>query len=146
MSTRSFIGIEETDGSIKAVYCHWDGYPEHNGVILYSSYSTETRVRELIALGDLSVLGHEINPPAGEHHSFDTPYKDVTVAYCRDRGEKFVEPLSCLNRKELVRALQDSWGEFVYLFCCSNSSWEVAKVQNTELVWKPLKDIVAPYL
>jgi hypothetical protein len=33
MSTRSAIGIRYGT-IIKAVYCHWDGYVEHNGAIL----------------------------------------------------------------------------------------------------------------
>lgn len=29
MSTRSTIGYVKKDGSVTAVYCHYDGYPEH---------------------------------------------------------------------------------------------------------------------
>ena len=29
MSTRSLIGYEKEDGTIEFVYCHCDGYPEH---------------------------------------------------------------------------------------------------------------------
>ena len=39
MSTRSKIGILRKDGTVDHVYAHWDGYPEHNGVILYNEYS-----------------------------------------------------------------------------------------------------------
>lgn len=31
MSTRSQIAMLSGDDSIKSVYCHWDGYPAHNG-------------------------------------------------------------------------------------------------------------------
>ena len=30
MGTRSSIAIKTEDG-IKAIYCHWDGYVDHNG-------------------------------------------------------------------------------------------------------------------
>lgn len=29
MSTRSVIGVVDADGSVKAVYCHFNGYPSH---------------------------------------------------------------------------------------------------------------------
>ena len=29
MATRSLIGLENQDGSINYVYCHYDGYPEY---------------------------------------------------------------------------------------------------------------------
>ena len=38
MGTRSTIAIHNKNGEIKSVYCHWDGYYEHNGVILYNFY------------------------------------------------------------------------------------------------------------
>ena len=38
MSTRSRIGIELEDGSIKSVYHHFDGYPEGLGVKLLTHY------------------------------------------------------------------------------------------------------------
>ena len=28
MATRSRIAIELSDGTVKSVYCHWDGYPD----------------------------------------------------------------------------------------------------------------------
>ena len=31
MATRSTISIQKNDGTIRSVYCHWDGYCEHNG-------------------------------------------------------------------------------------------------------------------
>ena len=34
MSTRSRIGLQLANGSVLSVYCHWDGYPEFNGVKL----------------------------------------------------------------------------------------------------------------
>ena len=39
MGTRSKIGILRRDGTVDHIYCHWDGYPEHNGVILFNDYS-----------------------------------------------------------------------------------------------------------
>lgn len=60
MSTRSYIGIEDNDGTIMAIYCHWDGYPEWVGKILYNCYNTRDRVSLLINQGHLSCLKENI--------------------------------------------------------------------------------------
>ena len=54
MSTRSRIGIELEDGSIKSVYHHFDGYPEGLGVKLLTHYTTEESVNKLIDGGNMS--------------------------------------------------------------------------------------------
>ena len=56
MATRSRIGIELSDGSILSIYCHYDGYPEFNGVKLIENFNTLDKVKELIDLGDISCL------------------------------------------------------------------------------------------
>lgn len=76
MPTRSMIGIQDEDGSIRAVYCHGEGYPSGNGKILEESYPTREDVERLIAGGDMSYLepdfddvefyskrGEEVNKP-----------------------------------------------------------------------------------
>ena len=54
MGTRSRIGIELSDASILSVYCHYDGYPEFNGVKLVENFNTREKVKELIDGGDMS--------------------------------------------------------------------------------------------
>ena len=56
MGTRSRIGIQLSDESILSVYCHWDGYPEFNGVKLVENFNTREKVKELIDGGDISSL------------------------------------------------------------------------------------------
>ena len=85
MATRSRIGMEQEDGSVKSIYCHFDGYPSHNGRILNESFKDHDKVKSLIDLGDISFLREEIEPTGP--HSFNSPQKGVTVAYHRDRGE-----------------------------------------------------------
>ena len=85
MATRSRIGIQNEDGSVNSVYCHWDGYPENNGDILVVHYKEREKVQKLIGLGSLSSLAPEIDAPEG--HSYENPVPGVTVAYHRDRGE-----------------------------------------------------------
>ena len=94
MGTRSRIAVMH--GSVcKSVYCHWDGYLDHNGRILQEYYDS-AKANNLVALGDLSSL----RPNIGEKHAFsklevpmdgeayDKLYGDMTTFYGRDRGEE----------------------------------------------------------
>mgnify|MGYP000465703795 FL=1 len=56
MSTRSRIGIQLADDSILSVYCHYDGYPEFNGVKLIENFKSYEKAAELIDGGDISCL------------------------------------------------------------------------------------------
>lgn len=75
MATRSSIGVILDDGTVKSVYCHWDGYPEYVGYILYTHYTDPTKIHTLLDHGGISSLKAEITdctfyPPAeAEHHN-----------------------------------------------------------------------------
>ena len=114
MSTNSRIGILHEDGTTETIYCHWDGYPEHQMPILTGHYDTAEKVRALLALGDISSLGERIAPDADEPHSFEKPAEGVTVAYHRDRKE----PMSpAVTHKSIVSLMSDYWGiPYYYLF------------------------------
>lgn len=89
MSTRSFISMQLPDGSVRGVYCHFDGYLEGVGAILRDHYTNPDKVSRLINLGSLSSLGPEL----GEAHDFDTARygnSSWTTAFHRDRGEELV--------------------------------------------------------
>ncbi len=118
MSTRSHIGIKNQDGSITSIYCHSDGYPDYVGAVLQEHYTTEAKVRELLALGDLSSLGERVAPEPGEAHSFDAPAKGVTVAYGRDRGEKGVDAYTHSDTE-----WPDSGQEYEYTFDPVKGTW-----------------------
>lgn len=86
MATRSTIAMEQPDGRVMQIYCHWDGYLGHNGRILGSAYQDRAKVLALMLLGDISSLGPEI----GEPHDFDQregPVREQCTAFGRDRGE-----------------------------------------------------------
>ena len=38
MATRNRIAIENQDGTVISIYCHWDGHIETNGKILFENY------------------------------------------------------------------------------------------------------------
>ena len=85
MATRSTIALEFADGTVEQVYCHWDGYLDHNGQILLRHYSDPFKLQRLIDLGDVSSLA----PDIGDQHDFDdrAACEGVTTFYGRDRGE-----------------------------------------------------------
>jgi hypothetical protein len=133
MGTRSSIAIKTEDG-IKAIYCHWDGYVDHNGKILKEFYNTTDKVKELIALGDLSSLGTEI----GDVHPFDKkheePELDLTnnwcMAYGRDRGETGTEAQTFESISNWVEAEAERWCEYFYLF--DGQDWIVSNGTKDE--------------
>ena len=135
MATRSRIGIENEDGTVSSVYCHWDGYPSNNGRILVTHYTDREKVKELIALGSISALKENVAPPAlppdiigirmlkefkvlpKTTHTFDTPQDGVTIAYHRDRGEELQEA----RVDESIEAYSESdYEEFGYVFTKDN--------------------------
>ena len=73
MSTRSSISVEISEGQSLCVYCHWDGYPSHNGRILLNHYNTQELAEALVRIGDISVLDASIEKPEG--HTFDNRVK-----------------------------------------------------------------------
>lgn len=83
MGTRSTIALEFADGTVQQVYCHWDGYLDHNGKILQEHYSDPFKLRELIDLGDLSSLA----PNIGSQHAFEKAPEGECTFYKRDRNE-----------------------------------------------------------
>lgn len=87
MATRSTIALEFADGTVGQVYCHWDGYLEHNGKILFDHYSDPFKLRDLIDLGDLSSLAANV----GTKHDFDSRVEGECTFYGRDRGEDGVD-------------------------------------------------------
>ena len=60
MATRSTIAMEFADGTVQQIYCHWDGYLEHNGKILFNHYVDPYKTRELIDMGSISSLCNTI--------------------------------------------------------------------------------------
>ena len=112
MSTRSVIGIVNEDGTIICIYCHNDGYPEGVGAMLKNNYTEETKIRNLLALGDISCLGKGILLEEG------------TRAYGRDRGEQGTVAQKYLNERRLMRVARNNYdAEYVYLW--EQRGWKI---------------------
>ena len=115
MATRSLIAKQNQDGTITSIYCHYDGYPSHNGVILQEHYNTPFKVDQLLALGDLSILGEEL----GMKQDFNNRINGYCLAYGRDRGEKHVEAKTYTHDKFFST---DHGVDYLYLY--NNNEWE----------------------
>ena len=108
MGTRSRIGVMHGD-KVKSIYCHWDGYLDHNGRILQAHYDS-AKTNMLVALGDMSSL----RPELGEKHHFDDRNEGCTF-YGRDRGEKDVEFKVAHTFEEFLGQCYDSAAEYYYI-------------------------------
>ena len=84
--TNAYIGKQLKDGRIVAVYCHSG---RDAGKVLFEHYKTSKKVKDLISLGDLSSIEKFVAPRSGSTHSWKTPKDNVTIAYSRERGDKF---------------------------------------------------------
>lgn len=120
MATRSTISVHDplTD-HVKQVYCHWDGYLEHNGVMLSRHYNSYELANQLIDMGAISGLEDTI---------------DGSVFYARDRGEERL--MNDFYSYEMWRMTAQR-EEFDYIWI--NDAWHVIN-NNDELV--PLSKLI----
>jgi hypothetical protein len=114
MATRSRIGLQLVDGSILSVYCHWDGYPEFNGVKLIENFNSYDAAAELIDGGDISALwtnagwNNETLPTTGPLY-YSTRGEDLPPRHDADLNEY------------LCNGEEYAYLEYAYLFV--NGEW-----------------------
>jgi hypothetical protein len=108
MATRSRIAIENQDGTVDSIYCHWDGYLSGVGETLMDHYSDREKLEKLLELGNLSALEATL---------------EDTIAYCRDRGDD-LKFKTFSNMEELFNKGFIMDEEFVYCFT-KDSIWLV---------------------
>ena len=118
MATRSNIAYRTPEGKIRSIYCHWDGYPAHNGEMLVRHYQQARKIAQLVELGSLSSLNENVFP-VGTDHSFEKPQEGVNVYYGRDRGETGVET----REYDDIPSWIDDMEEYAYLW--NGTEWLV---------------------
>ena len=127
MGTRSRIGIQLADKSILSVYCHYDGYPEFNGVKLQEHFNSYDAATELIDGGDISCLWTN----AGWNNEV---LPEVGPLYYSSRGE-VTEPRYDMSLKTYLA----NGEEYAYLFkdgewvCYNTRSWDEKYLQQVEI-------------
>jgi hypothetical protein len=127
MGTRSRIGVMHGD-VVKSVYCHWDGYYDHNGHILLEKYNS-SKANQLVALGDISSLRNEIDIPDDVEHSFDKANDNITIFYNRDRGEDTSWKVAH-SFNEFLGQVEDCCGEYYYIM--KDGVWYAGKMYGSD--------------
>jgi hypothetical protein len=144
MATRSVIGMTLTNGEIKAIYCHWDGYLSNNGMILYNCYNTVEQVEALMSLGDLSSLRKHIGEKTDMMNDLTMTRTAVVNDWCefygRDRGDEGCEARILKDNRKLKSLAESMWAEWIYLYDCHNKEWLVKP--TSEGRYKKLYDIL----
>ncbi len=132
MATRSTIAIEHENGTVDQIYCHWDGYLEHNGQMLIHYWQDRYKIEQMIQLGNMSSLGTEI----GSKHDFDNPHRGECNFYGRDRGEGGVAAKRFKSFEDYEQ--NHSYEEYEYIFR-ADGQWYVS--QHTR-DYEPLEDAI----
>jgi|TARA_R110000782_G_scaffold227707_1_gene314415 hypothetical protein len=107
MGTRSAIGYVQPCGSVRAVYCHWDGYPSHQLPILQEHYNSLDKVKALIKPGSMSSL-------RTEHTWLNNEKRAPQPLYHHERDDLEVKPLTSNEPKSVWFDGHDC--EYMYIF------------------------------
>jgi hypothetical protein len=143
MGTHSRIGVMHGD-KVKSIYCHWDGYLEHNGEILLKHYDS-AKANNLVALGDMSSLQAEIGEkhafsqfelPADEVEAFKALTEDWCTFYGRDRGEKGTEFKVAQTFAEFLEQAEGCDAEYYYIM--RDGVWYVGDTYESSPLSKKL--------
>ncbi len=133
MSTRSHIAIEDTDGTVRSVYCQHDGSLDWVGKILLNHYTNVADINALLDMGKIS----ELRATIGEKHVFNerVPFgqlktadqKGWTTFYGRDgcRPDD-IDTRTCKNLDAWKNFVRSVGLDYFYVFT-TDGSWMFAK-------------------
>ena len=128
MSTRCRIGLVNPDGTVEHIHCQIGGNPREIGNTLQEHYRDEPRLREIIALGNLTSLGASPEPPE-DPDSAEHPF---TWARHRDAGWGWVQcqPITGQDRDAMREFLMNPWIEHLYAW--DQGTWMTASQVEPE--------------
>jgi hypothetical protein len=133
MGTRSRIGIELPDHTVVSVYCHWDGYVDHNGRVLVEHYMNRDSVKELIDGGSMSSLRTRQTWNSGPMlRDKDGEYIRDTEGNIMSEGDRDPQPQYHSERGDGEEPSHSSFDEFV----SGNSMEEYAYLFDLNDNWK----------
>lgn len=137
MATRSTIAVQNEDGTVERIYCHWDGYLDGVGDTLATNFDSLKLAQTLVALGDCSVVSGAADISEVEsYHGKGEPFEDVA-------------PKKFATLKEYKQSIADGEGqEYNYIFTKGewylNDSGELVTVEKAmgkeDEVLQDLKD------
>lgn len=108
MGTRSIIAIQDNAEECLAIYCHYDGYPDHQMPLLNKKYNRPAVIRKLLSGGDLSSLETKTTWKLGETR------KPQPLSY-RERGDKDID-MQRVKIVDLAKQADSCCAEYIYLF------------------------------
>lgn len=132
MSTRSWIGIKQKDQSLNLVYCHYDGYIEHNGLILQNHYQSADKIKQLIKNGSIRILKETV-----ESTDYFIDENDI-IQY------KSIDDL----KQDLITDKDFIVIDYFYYFDEDVNTWFVGEIYYNsrqipkQAIFKPLKDVI----
>lgn len=140
MSTRCRIGIQNKDGSVISIYCHFNGYVKGGvGERLFKYYKDEDTVRKLLSLGDISSLGTTPieNPNAWVIDDWFEKFHPDNLCDCyRTRGDENWEAQTDDCLKAYQPRVSNSWGDYGYFYTDGTwyvfESWDASTVHKVE--------------
>lgn len=134
MGTRCYIGKLEKDGSIKAIYCHHDGYVDGVGKTLKDFYDGRN-IDQLLELGNLSSLGNNpVSSPRLWDHTSGSILDQLSGEYCvayKDRGDEDTEAKTFENIDDYEKIFSDNIG-IEYLYLLEGDDWFVSEGDRFE--------------
>ena len=124
------------DHTVVSVYCHWDGYVEHNGKILVEHYQNREDVQELIDGGSMSTLRTRGQWNSSALRDENGEWISDAAGYLMYDDDREPQPLYHSERGEEISVEHTSFDEFVsgnlggeeyaYLFDL-NDNWKAYK-------------------
>ena len=123
MGTASMIAYENADGTVKATYCHYDGYISYNGKLLVRNYSESYDAEAVASAGYLSGLTENL-------------YEDLEKAVHKNQS-----PEQYSDRHSYLANAGDYFGaEYLYLYDPQTNEWLVADLYGDEFpCFKPVE-------
>jgi len=137
MGTRSTIAIEFADNSVSQVYCHWDGYLDHNGMLLATCYTDPFVVRDLIDLGDFSSLRETVEETA--EGAYSQRGEDCQARRYMNVSEYLVE----CQQEEYDYLLRQIAGQPVWLVRCYATDGAWVTLGEAEALIKQMNEVGA---
>ena len=127
MGTRSRVGVMH--GNVcKSVYCHYDGYLQHTGEILFRHWDS-VRANALVALGDNSGVQETVE----------------AMNFYKDRGESGVGYQTAQTFEEFLEQVEHCCAEYYYVM--RDGTWYVGAVYEVAGLIKgglvPLEEALA---
>ena len=138
MATRATIAKLDDNG-VKAIYSHSDNYLKHTGIILDQHYQNESKVDELLAHGDVSIINENIGVKL-DFMDYKSFYKNKQCRfYGRDRGEQHRHFDMCTDELDLIKFAKNSCNaEYVYLY--AYGYWYVYVIEDNTYQFVELEE------